>query len=375
MNRDLQLDVVRGLAIIAVVAIHTAQVSSMALVDSGYVFSWVDKLFRSAAEFGKYGVELFFFLSGVLLAKIYGRDSSLSLNGYIARRLGRILPLWYVFAFSSFLLYWIFSMGWWKGLLDEAGGGAVGQIQVVISTLFFITWALIPGTPQRAIPGGWSIESEMTHYALFPLVRKLSSTQLIALMAICGFLATLHDVSFTNNLLEGITLRLESLSIFTTFPFFLGGLLFVGWDKAAIRRSFEWKNLLFWAFSASGICLLMLKEVPFGFVSEAIFFAIAVFGVSYLLIKNKVMSKALSTIGKYSYFIYFFHFYVVAAFVAFQKTIETSAVFSFMSRMPFAFPILHFVYFSLALVAALLLGFLSYKYFENPILKRARRIK
>jgi fucose 4-O-acetylase-like acetyltransferase len=57
LNRDTQLDIVRGLAIISVVAIHTAQVATIALEDFGYTFSWFDSLARGISEFGKYGVE------------------------------------------------------------------------------------------------------------------------------------------------------------------------------------------------------------------------------------------------------------------------------------------------------------------------------
>jgi peptidoglycan/LPS O-acetylase OafA/YrhL len=55
-----------------VLGVHTAQTASKALVDYDHVFSVFDMWALLLAQFGAHGVELFFFLSGVLLAKVYG---------------------------------------------------------------------------------------------------------------------------------------------------------------------------------------------------------------------------------------------------------------------------------------------------------------
>jgi len=374
---DSQLDIVRGLAIISVLGVHTAQAASKAFMDYDHVFSVFDMWSLLLAQFGKYGVELFFFLSGVLLAKVYG-GSQLSLKAYSARRLGRILPLWYMFSLFSFLLYLFLNLGSWKSLLDVTEGGISGNILIVISALFFITWAIIPGvaTDQRVVGGGWSIESEVTHYALFPLVRKLSTLKLIAAISISGFLASFTDFSISNiPALKEIAMRLESLSIFTTLPFFLGGLLLVGMDQAALKKSLTWKYLLFWMMSLIGWGLFLFNGVPYGVVYEAVGFVILAFGASYVLEKSRLVSKAISQVGKFSYFIYFFHFYVVTAFFQLQPSITSSGIFLVVSTSPLAFAILHFVYFWIALLLSLALGLLSYKYFEGPILNRVRRVR
>jgi peptidoglycan/LPS O-acetylase OafA/YrhL len=375
-QRDQQLDVMRGIAIICVVAIHTAQVATIALDSSDYQFSLVDQMFRTIAEFGKYGVELFFFVSGVLLAKIYGNKPNFSISGFAARRFGRILPLWYFFALSSFLLYLLIDMGWWKGLLVESGGGAFGQFLVGVSTLFFLTWAIFPETMQRAIPGGWSIESEMTHYALFPFFRNLSSTKLIYTIALCGFLAAFNDFSLANmSILYEISIRLESLSIFTTLPFFLFGLLFVRLERERTLPHLTWGHLAPGLLSASGILMLLLNQVPFGGFAEALGFCILTFGVSLVLKKSRTIANSLVAVGKYSYFTYFFHFYVVSAIVHFQAEITANFLFRAIIELPAAFLVLHLVYFSIAILMSQSLGSISFRYFENPILIRARTLK
>jgi peptidoglycan/LPS O-acetylase OafA/YrhL len=348
-SREQLLDILRGIAIICVVAIHSAQISTIALDSNEYEFSWVDQIWRNIAEYGKYGVELFFFISGVLLAKIYSNKSNFSLRGYTARRLGRILPLWYVFAFGSFLLYVLLDMGWWKGLLVESGGGLVGQFLVAVSTLFFLTWAIFPETIQRAMPGGWSIESEMAHYALFPFLRNLSSAKLIYAIAVCGFLAALNDYAIANfPALYELSVRLESLSIFTTLPFFLAGLLFVRLKGLGLLPQLSWKLFPLAFFPVAGSLLLLFNQVPFGSFAEAMGFCVIAYGLSFVFKKSRIIARELASVGKYSYFTYFFHFYIVSAFVHFQAEITDSAFFGEMLGTSAAFLILHFIYFSIA---------------------------
>jgi peptidoglycan/LPS O-acetylase OafA/YrhL len=155
----------------------------------------------------------------------------------------------------------------------------------------------------------------------------------------------------------------------------LGGLLLVGWEKGALKKSLTWKYFLFWIVSCIGWLLWILNGVPYGTVYEAIVFGVLAFGASYFLTNSQVLSRSLSNIGKHSYFIYFFHFVVNGAFFELQPSIESSTLFKEISELSIAFPVLHFAYFWVALGISLALGSLSYKYFEGPILRRAREIK
>lgn len=372
-KRDNRLDVVRGLAIIAVVWIHTAQVAEMGLTQSGYKFSEVDLALRAIAEFGKYGVELFFFLSGTLLGSLYGSKLVFSIRDYTKRRLARILPLWWVFAIGSFLLFLIFNMGWWKGLLAETPGGVPGNLLVAVSTLFFATWLLIPGTDQRAVQGGWSIESEMAHYAIFPWIRLFSTRKLILTISICGFLAFLNDyIVWSLPGLKYLSTSIESLSILTTLPFFIAGILLVKIKEQGLVWG-DWRsNVIFFPFSLAGFGLLLTNNVPFGLFWEAAVFVLLSLLVAQGLELISSLRKVLVSIGKYSYFTYFFHFYLISGFVFFQPAISASSAWGKITEASSAFPQVHLTLLVFSLATSQLIGFFSYKYFEGPILRRAR---
>ena len=77
LNRQVGLDLARTLAILGVVLVHTR-------VYSG----------------GRFGVQLFFMLSGYLLVKV---DSNQNAKDFIIRRAWRLFPLyWFFFALQFF---------------------------------------------------------------------------------------------------------------------------------------------------------------------------------------------------------------------------------------------------------------------------------
>lgn len=80
------LNILRGLAIFGVVAMHSAQAEESINVhhESSYV--------REILYLGRYGVEVFFFLSGWLLAALYGFQGDSISKGFFRRRLARIYP-------------------------------------------------------------------------------------------------------------------------------------------------------------------------------------------------------------------------------------------------------------------------------------------
>ena len=78
-NRNPSLDILRGIAILAVVAVHVIANSN----DVTYAITggkYMSEFFENTLNYGVYGVELFFFLSGWLLVSIYGINKNPTYN-------------------------------------------------------------------------------------------------------------------------------------------------------------------------------------------------------------------------------------------------------------------------------------------------------
>ncbi len=78
------LNTLRGFAIIGVVAMHSMQVTDS--LGQKHVSVFVSEI----VQLGKYGVEVFFFLSGWLLAALYGINKEPLPRSYAVRRSAKI---------------------------------------------------------------------------------------------------------------------------------------------------------------------------------------------------------------------------------------------------------------------------------------------
>ena len=106
--RAANLDSLRGIAILGVITVHTifaANVINEKFGGKNY------KFITDILNFGQYGVEVFFFLSGVLISSIYPREKFGESKSYWTRRILRILPLWIMFVLIQ-LIRSKFLRGW-----------------------------------------------------------------------------------------------------------------------------------------------------------------------------------------------------------------------------------------------------------------------
>ena len=70
-DRSDWLDVLRGLAILGVVAVHSVQISDKLSLDIQGPGGALSSSWTSFISLGRYGVEVFFFLSGWLMVAIF----------------------------------------------------------------------------------------------------------------------------------------------------------------------------------------------------------------------------------------------------------------------------------------------------------------
>lgn len=378
ISRDLRIDTLRGLAICGVVAVHTSQDSDLFL-STKHNYSAFEVILRNTLDYGLYGVDLFFLISGFLLAMNYIKTAEFGIANYAMRRAARIWPLWTLFGLLYFCSSGILELhGHSNGfflsskLYNETGNWQFDSALVLFSHLTFTTWLLTPTLWNVLIPGGWSIQSEVAHYVVFPLIRKLRVIDLVFLISLSGIFHELLSVvagKTGNRYADYLIQSLQTLGIFTTLPFFLLGIIiFRAQDNTSwvvpkgIDRALAFTLL-------PGVCLFLSAQLPVGYV----WIALALTLLAWTLTKHLHIGRfqiLMSKFGRYSFFIYFAHFPLSALFseVLSGSTWFKQILFSF----GFPFVIFESVLFLAVSGSSLFFGILSWKYLEKPVIDHFR---
>jgi peptidoglycan/LPS O-acetylase OafA/YrhL len=372
--RILELDGIRGVAVLAVVFYHYAVIGPGAEFHTWLYWG------RAAFRLGWSGVDLFFVLSGFLIGGILldARNSPRYFQTFYARRGFRILPLYFLWLALYPLAVAAYSR-WGNPPLPESP-----QMYLRWSTywVFLQTLTFAFPIPYRTVAyywlgPTWSLAIEEQFYLVVaPLVRVLTARRLLylllALLAVCPVLRVsayfdwLHSHWF-------IPLTLARADSFAA-----GILAAMVWKTPASR---EWliarKKLLSWTLAVLFLGPLIFTKwyasgddlfaQAFKLEFLAIFFALMILNVlannsGWLawLMRNSVLRE----MGRLSYCIYIIHLSVLAACCAFflhdVPRLDTPASFAAVG-------------FSFVLTYAL--AWLSFKYFEGPMLRRGHTFK
>lgn len=298
-GRVTALDAVRGVAILGVVATHSLT-ATIAVTGSSL---FPPELFR-AFSYGEFGVQLFFVLSGWLMFSLYTGDRPFSQPVFWSRRIARIWPLWLVFLTISFLVFGAPDSGWptWFSFLLGA---------------LFLGWtsAALVGIPT----GGLTIQQEMGHYLLFSLLRRRSAA-LLAGTVIIGYVSMAVARGVLSATGEGTPVgdamaAWLRLSLFNSWPFFLlggaGCVLLRRWQQRGVEALVPARS---WTAVVIAVALVLsmfttyAQDTPGYFVLGFVLLCSAI-----AVVANDIpaVGPTLRSIGRYSYFMYFFHFWVL----------------------------------------------------------------
>jgi len=368
-NRSPTLDVVRGIAILSVVAVHSWE-QAWEILDSPVIESSV--LFQLVSLL-RYGVELFFALSGWLIFSLYYKRADIGSRAYWSRRLLRIWPLWIFFSLATILVLTNTDLKFPMGI--EPVGQQPSLLLGTILVLLFLGW-LTPFTWETT-PGGWSIQVEMGHYLLFWPLRRLAPFA-IASTILIGYATYFIARAFATRSPEEFGTAFARswirLGLYGTWPFFVvGGLVYL-WStqRFSLRTLYYGQTVRSrWSYSVvTGVILLtaLFIPVPFGTTYEAVLSVLVLLMVAIALLRSHVLTKLLSSLGKYSYFIYFAHFWVLAEIMNISKSIKLVPV-----------PTIGLIIASMLLTLVSLFvswsfGLLSWRVFESPLMKVARKV-
>ena len=299
------VDVMRGIAILMVILVHTAQ-----RVEN------LSPLMDGLAKYCQMGVQLFFVASAYTLCLSFERRSKEPhrILSFYLRRLFRIAPLYYL-GISIYFVFHLAKQFYHSGQISSIAPYSIGN---VVANVLFVH-GFVPSANNDIVPGGWSIGTEMAFYLCFPLLfvisKQIAENHTVKLVALLMFFlganlalqlifAGITDQSIQNN-------SFLYFNIINQLPVFFLGII------AYFLRGHKYVNLIisfrvlsafgFLFFSAMSL-LLMRSEIPLLFTATPTVSAVSFVFLLYWLKTAKRQSGILCKIGIVSYSMYVFHF-------------------------------------------------------------------
>jgi len=329
-----QIDGLRFIAVLAVLAFHVQQIVSFHFGQASRPTNWVSLIFLAGSK----GVQLFFTISGFVLAlpfartRLSGGVEPVSLRAYYLRRLTRLEPPYIIHLIILSLLTWLvlrhqpshhtlYQNPDWAGYAAKHIGASV----VYGHGLIFGEYPY----PNIVL---WSLEVEVQFYILAPLLsavfyisspaarRILIAALICALPLVCRSL----PVELTKRIL-----------LFNNLPFFFGGFLLADlylagaltsprrWDATAIM----WDLIL----TAAVVAMVYFNQI---FVIAWLIFVICVAAfkgwASSLILGN----PWIITIGGMCYTIYMYHSLLISLLARGTKALQTHVLwFDYLTQM------------------------------------------
>ena len=166
----LSLQVLRAVAALLVLVHHAGHDADAIAARAGVPALRLDRAF----DFG-FGIHLFFVVSGfIMLRTARGYGSARGAAAFMARRLVRVVPLYWLMTSLVFL-----GAAVAPGLLNAPPGGPA----VVVGSYAFVPVPRPDGTIQPVLGQGWTLDYEMFFYGLFALAMLLPRRTAIASLA------------------------------------------------------------------------------------------------------------------------------------------------------------------------------------------------
>lgn len=289
-QRNQSLDLLRGVAILLVIAVHSQEQA----VGSMPILTWFAK------TCGELGVQLFFIVSGYTMMLTYGGRLDLAAaRSFYIRRVFRIAPLFWIA-----IVFYLLTRG--QGIKTFAPDG-IGTVDVLLTFLFLHGYSV--NAYNSVVPGGWSIAVEMQFYLLFPLLIALFRRSngpmlcyaLIALVSVVGQFAA--DNYLIPNLAASLPPGQKPLAEGMFYCWLPHQLICFGFG-ILLYDYIELKNRPTW-----GALFLFGAALSSSWGAEVALLAVFAFAV---LASNVTMS-AMALFGRHSYAIYLVHFAVLSA--------------------------------------------------------------
>lgn len=348
MQKIRNIQALRGFAVLAVILFH------LIIIERKYGGGNI--LLPGFLEFGMFGVDLFFVISGFVMVTVTRgrfqvvRDALL----FLYHRASRIYPLYWVYSLAALGVFLI------KPTWVNSSQGS--QVDILASFL------LLPAKVLPLVQVGWTLIHEMYFYLIFFLILLAVPERFL-----------LHALAVWGALLLGLRAWIEPGNPYwdlilnpLTFEFLSGCVLAVFFYKT--------KPLPLRGGWLTGMAALAVGAAIFGYlryhaatggVSPDGWWRVLIYGVPAILIvfcmthaeqNGFVFSELFVQTGNASYSLYLSHLFTLNVVGRIWGFVASPAIFDNVLGIVIAF------------AASIVVGFLSYWWIETPLLKLSRRV-
>ena len=286
----------RAIAATMVVIMHTG------------AFSGLGPLGEAITSAGKYGVDVFFVISGFTVAKTFGEAANY--RAYLLRRIFRIVPLYWLLITVGLVLamYGIESSFWMQEL------GASPDFYNLLMHLSMISY--VDYTVANSILGvEWTIPVEVFWYLALPLILTRINTPWRTLGAVLCLAVIALAMAYVSKKLLGTSQPVKWSPVAYGHWFFLGSLTYF---LRARLTALQGGRLAIFAWLGAAMYLLAIL-LPFSGRGEAIGLSVALLLTCASPQHTGTLTRALTFgpmlfLGSISYSLYLVHPIVIALY-------------------------------------------------------------
>jgi exopolysaccharide production protein ExoZ len=341
------IQALRGIAVLLVVCIHALHIEQK--------YGGHHALLPDVLQFGMSGVDLFFVISGFVMVTVTrGKFQNLrQALRFAYHRLARIYPTYW---FYSLLLLgvWFIRPTW----INAAGGNQVD---------FLASFLLLPSHILPMVVVGWTLIHELYFYLVFSVLLLLVRERRLAHAVLLWAGAIWLVQAYSHSSSAAIAVASHPLTLE-----FIGGCLIASlyFKSRATHRTGTYLAMASVGTVASFCAFLSYQHIT-GSIVLPDWWRVAIFGIPALLVvyglanaerNGYVLPDALIRVGDASYSIYLSHVLTLSAAGRVWSLFSLDSVIDNLVMVPALF----------ALV--LLVGFLSYRWVEKPLLGVTRKI-
>jgi exopolysaccharide production protein ExoZ len=299
-------------------------------------------------NFGAIGVDIFFVISGVIMA-IITNSCSLTPKQFFIKRCIRVLPLYWGISFFCCI---ISLFGYWPTIRKE-------KILETLTVIPLINWGYFEG-PVLFL--GWTLSFEFLFYIVFTIALWINKKQrliiifaVLLLLVLTGYLfpnITEHRFKFATNaiileFLMGCVCGYIYLSNIKLSIRFIYAIIFTGLFLMILQLFYGFGNISEMAYTWDG-SLSMLRAIKWGIPAFLIVTGMVLIDKN----GNLKVPGLLVTIGNISYSAYLLHIFCVMLLSALWHRVHIGVPDFFIFT---------------ALLFSLFTAYLFYRFIENPL--------